>query len=160
MPMRQHGRIFAPARRIGVGFATVGFAASLLLAGAPARAQLFNQLENSLGSGQGVAGALGGLGGGLPSVDQASPLNLAGVLQYCVENSLLSGGSAASVRNSLLSKVTGSGGATTDSQYSAGASGLLQTGQGQNFNLGGGGLMADLKQKVCDLVLQHAQSLL
>ena len=47
-----------------------------------------------------------------------------------------------------------------NSQYTAGAGGLLQTGQSQGFNLGGSGIMGDLAQKVCSLVLQQAKSLL
>ena len=41
--------------------------------------------------------------------------------------------------------------------------GLLETGNGQSFNLGGGdsgGIKAEVTHKVCDMVLQHAKSLL
>ena len=104
---------------------------------------------------------LGGLGGGgLPAVGQASPSNTAGVLQYCIQNKFVGGGGASSVKDSLLSKVTGGGQSTNDSGYKAGSSGLLQTGNGQNYSLGGDGIKAQVTQKVCDQVLQHAKSLL
>ena len=66
-------------------------AAALVLVGmlqlptTPARAQLMDQLKGAVGSGQ-SGGLLGGSGGGLPSVAQASPSNTAGVLQYCMRN--------------------------------------------------------------------------
>ncbi len=160
-----HHQAAAFIRRSTVALAIGGAGAALLPAAA--QAQLLNQLENAVGAGQaggaaqgmGAAqggGALGGLGAALPSVDKASPTNLAGLIQYCIQNNYLGGG-AASVKDSLLGKAPG---AASDSQFKAGSNGLLQTGQGQNFGLGGGGLKAQITQKVCDLVLQHAKSLL
>ncbi len=147
--------------RIAVAFVVAGASGLLLLAGNPVRAQSLDQLKNSLGAGQGAPDSgLGGLGGALPSVDNASPTNLAGLLQYCVRNNYLSGDAASSVKDSLLSKVTGSSRGSTDSGFTAGNNGLLETGQGQNFALGGGGMKAQLTHKVCDLVLQHAKSML
>lgn len=69
---------------------------------ATAHAQLLDQLKGAMGSGQG-GGALA-----VPSVNQASPSNIAGVLQYCVQNNYASGGSATSVKDALVGKVTGS----------------------------------------------------
>lgn len=134
--------------------------AFLPLATAPASAQTLSQLSDVLGAGKSAAGgALGGLGGGIPSVDQASTGNLAGVLEYCVKHKYLGGGDAKSVSSSLLGKATGSG---DDSGYKAGSSGLLETGGGKTFGLGGsgGGIQSQVTDKVCDLVLEHAQSLL
>jgi hypothetical protein len=37
---------------------------------------------------------------------------------------------------------------------------MLQTGNGQGYSLGGTGVKAQVTHKVCDLVLQHAKSLL
>jgi hypothetical protein len=52
---------------------------------APAHAQLMDQLKGAMGTGQG-GGALA-----VPSVNQASPSNIAGgVLQYCVQNNYVS----------------------------------------------------------------------
>jgi hypothetical protein len=126
----------------------------------PAHAQLLNQLKGATGSSQ-SSGMLGVLGGSaLPSVTQASPSNTAGVLQYCVKNNYVNGSSASSVKDSLMSKVTGSGHGTNDSGYQSGSKGVLDTGNGQGFSLGGGGIKAQVTQKVCDQVLQHAKSML
>ena len=119
---------------------------------ATAHAQLLDQLKGAMGSGQG-GGALA-----VPSVNQASPSNIASVLQYCVQNNYVSGGSATSVKDSLVSKVTGSN-HTPDSQFQQGSNGFLDTGNGSNFSLGGG-IKEQLTKKVCDLALSHAKSLL
>ena len=119
---------------------------------APAHAQLMDQLKGAMGMGQG-GGALA-----VPSVNQASPSNIAGVLQYCVRNNYVSGTSASSVKDSLVSKVTGPGRAP-DSQFRQGSSGVLDTGNGSNFSLGGG-IKKQVTKKVCDLALSHAKSLL
>ncbi len=127
-------------------------AAGVLLA-APAGAQLQNQLGNALG-------ALTGGGGGtaLPSVGSASMGNIAGLLEYCVTNNLLGGG-AGGVQQSLLGKLGGAGQAAGNSDYTAGTQGMLQTGGGQGFNLGGD-MMTQLKQQVCTMIMQRAQSFL
>jgi hypothetical protein len=142
----------------------LGFAAlaSLAIPASPASAQLMDQLKGAVGSGQGsgAGGALGGLSGGLPSVSQASPSNTAGVLQYCVRNNLVSGSAASSVKDSVVSKVTGSGQGANDSGFQAGNNGLLQTGNGQSFSLSGSGVKEQVTQKVCGMVLEHAKSLL
>jgi hypothetical protein len=142
--------------------AAVALLALPLIPGTPATAQLMDQLKGAVGAGQGggAGGALGGLTGGLPSVSQASPSNTAGVLQYCVRNNYVSGGAASSVKDSIVSKVTGSGQGANDSGFKAGNSGLLQTGNGQSFSLSGSGAKADVTHKVCDMALQHAKSLL
>ena len=134
-----------------------------LLCAKTAGAQLMDQLKGAVGSGgsgQTGGSALGGLTGGLPAVGQASPGNTAGVLQYCVRNNYVSGSSASSVKDSIVSKVTGSGQGASDSGFKAGNSGVLQTGNGQNFSLSGGGVKDQITHKVCDMVLQHAKSLL
>jgi hypothetical protein len=122
------------------------------IATAPAHAQLMDQLKGAMGTGQG-GGALA-----VPSVNQASPSNIAGVLQYCIQNNYVSGGSATSVKDSLVNKVTGAGRAH-DSQFQQGSNGVLDTGNGSNFSLGGG-IKEQVTKKVCDLALSHAKSLL
>jgi hypothetical protein len=131
------GRVFA-----------VAAIAITALAAPPAQAQLGN-----------LGGLTNSLGGGLPSVTQADPANLAGVLQYCVQNNYLSGGVADTAKDALLAKVPG---AQQSSDFTSGSSGLLQTGNGKDYSLGGlsGDLKSQISHKVCDLVLQHAQSLL
>ncbi len=128
---------------------------ALILAAVPvsmARAQLMDQLKN-------VGGGLlsGALDGGVPSIAQASPGNLAGMLQYCVQNNYMSDGSVSSVKDSLLRTVTGGG---SNSSFQAGSCGLLETGNWQNFSLGGGGLKQEIAQQVCNQVLARAKSLL
>ena len=131
------GRVLAVA-----AIAAVAFTA------ASARAQLGN-----------LGGLTNGLAGGLPSVTQADPANIAGVLQYCVQNNYLSGGVADTAKNAILTKVPG---AQQGSDFTSGSGGLLQTGNGKDYSLSGltGDLKSQISHKVCDLVLQHAQSLL
>jgi hypothetical protein len=63
----------------------------------------------------------------MPSLDQASPSNIAGVLQYCVKNNYL-GGDGETMGSSLVGKLTGSGKASDDKAFKAGSGGLLETG--------------------------------
>ena len=105
-----------------------------------------------LGSG---TGALGGLGGGLPSVSQAGPGNLAGVLGYCIQNNILSSGVAGQTQTALLGQTPG---AAQSSDYAAGSNGLLQTGNDQTYSLSGA--QSQVKQQICNMVLEHAKSLL
>ena len=136
-------------------------AVAALFVAPPARAQLLNQLQSaapsvSVPSAGGALGALGG--GGVPSVGSASPGNLAGVLQYCIQNNDVSGGSASSVQSQLMSKLGGQ--ASSDPGYGAGQGGTLQTGPGGGYSLGGTGIKQEVTRKVCNLVLQRAQSML
>ncbi|MDE8345431.1 MAG: DUF2501 domain-containing protein [Acidocella sp.] len=146
-----------------------GLAALLAIIGAPAaQAQISNMLQGAMGSGAGGTGSLGNLGGlggmSMPSLGAASPTNLAGVLQYCVQNNDLGGGTAGAAetaKQSLLDKFTGaSSSPSSNPSYASGSQGLLSTGNGQSMSLGGGGLKAALTQKICAQVLKHAQSLL
>ncbi len=156
------GQITQRAARLAAGIAMM----TLLPYGfVPAQAQLLDQLKNGAqssqnGGGLTGGGGLGGLGGGLPSVGQASAGNTAGVLQYCVRNNYVDNGAAASAKNSLISKIGGSSQGSQSGDYQAGNKGILNTGGGQTYSLGGGGVKAQVTQKVCGMVLQHAKSLL
>ncbi|MFZ1427771.1 MAG: hypothetical protein WAS21_13465 [Geminicoccaceae bacterium] len=77
----------------------------------------------------GTVGAVTCGGGGIPSVEQASSSNLTGVLEYCLKNKYLGGGSAAA-GSSLLGKLTGSGKASDEGAFKAGSGGMLETGGG------------------------------
>ncbi len=44
--------------------------------------------------------------------------------------------------------------------FKAGSGGMLETGGGDSFSLGGSGLQEKVTEQLCDLVLEHAQSLL
>ena len=130
----------------------------------PAHAQLSNMLQGAMGSGSSSSSGLGSLGNmSVPSVGAASPNNLAGLLQYCVQNNYLGGnnaGAASSVKSSLLSKIDGSStDPTSNPGFTQGSNGVLNTGSNQMI-LGGSGLKAQLTQKVCDQVLSHAKSML
>ena len=142
----------ATMRSIRLGIGALALLMPLALA---AQAQSLKDLSGALGGATGGAGALGTL----PSVDQASPSNIAGVLQYCVKNNYL-GGADKAAGGSLVGKLTGSGHAAKDSGFTSGSKGLLETGGGDSFGLGGDGLQAKITDQVCDLVLKHAQSLL
>ena len=146
-----------------------------LLAAPMAQAQLSGMMQNVMGNGSGsssgsggsgMMSGLGGLGGmSTPSLGGTPPTNLAGVLQYCIQNNYLGGAnsasSASSLKQSLLSKFTGSSATpTSNSNYASGSNGLLNTGNGNSMSLGGSGLKAQLTQKICGAVLQHAKSLL
>ena len=146
-------------RTVAIAIAALSAVALSQLPASPAHAQLLDQLKGAVGSGSGDS-AMGGLAGGVPKVGQASPSNTAGLLQYCVRNNYLSGGGASSVKGSLLGKVTGSGNSRQDSGFQSGNQGVLQTGNGQHFKLGGGGIKQQVTHKICDLVLQHAKSML
>ena len=120
-----------------------------------AQAQSLKDLSGALGGGKSGAGTLGAV----PSLDQASPSNIAGVLQYCVKNNYL-GGADKAAGSSLVGKFTGSGHGSKDSGFTSGSKGLLETGGGETLGLGGDGLQAKITDQVCDMVLKHAQSLL
>jgi hypothetical protein len=145
-------------------------AAASIFALAPlthAGAQMSNMLNNTMNStssGMSMPG-MGSMGSmSLPSVTSASPTNLAGLLQYCVQNNYLGGGSAdaaSSAKESLLSKFTGSSSdPTSNTGFTSGSNGVLDTGNGQSTTLGGSGIKAQVTQKVCSQVLSHAKSIL
>jgi hypothetical protein len=126
MPKLRFSGVLPVVRKSAIGIAAIGVVALLSLPNDPARAQLLDQLKGITGAGHEGSG-LPGLG--LPSVDQASPSNTAGVLQYCMRNNYLSGAGASSAGNSIVSKMTGSGHTADDSGFKAGNSGVLQTGK-------------------------------
>ena len=144
----------------------VALPAAFGLVGTAAHAQPLDSLQNALGRGSsgsagssmgsGLGGKLGGMS--MPSVGSASSGNIAGLLRYCVRNNYLSGSGASSAESGLVGKL--GGGATKSSQFESGDKGVLQTGNGQNVSLGGGGLKAQMTQKVCDQVLKHAKSMI
>jgi hypothetical protein len=113
-----------------------------------------NSLSGMAGSMMGNGGAGGMMGGTLPSLSSASTSNVAGVLSYCVQNNIVQGASA----TSALSALTGQSGVTSSSGYTEGTQGDIQSGNGSMFSLNG--LNEQLKTKACNMVLQHAQSLL
>ncbi|WP_020202950.1 DUF2501 domain-containing protein [Cupriavidus sp. WS] len=138
---------------------------------AAAHAQLGDLLKgatqgNGSGGGSGglggLAGSLGGGGGGIPSLQSlssGSTGNVAGVLEFCVKNNYLGGGSgAASVKDKLLGKLGGA--PASDPGYSEGAKGILSSAEGGKLDLSGGGLKEQITKQVCDKILAQGKSLL
>lgn len=136
-----------------------------------AHAQLGDVLKQVGGSGDsggsagGALGNLGGLGGALTggggsSLMPGSTGNVAGLLQFCIQNNYLGGasGGASSVKDALMGKLGGN--ASSDSGYTSGASGVLDAGNGSKLDLSGGGLKQQVTKQICDKVLTQAKSLL
>jgi hypothetical protein len=128
-----------------------------------AQAQLGNLLNQ--GGNSGSTNALGNLGGAAgsalsgQSVTSGSMGNVAGVLQYCISNNYLSGGSASSVKDSLMGKLPG-GASTSDSGYTSGTKGILNASNGSQLDLSGGGLKEAATKQVCNQILAQAKSML
>lgn len=141
-----------------------GILIAVLLPVGAAQAQLGNLLNQSGGGGSaGGLGSLGGVGSALSgqSLSSGSTGNVAGVLEFCIKNNYLSGNSASSVKDSLMSKLPGgSSSASSDSGYTSGAKGILSSGNGQQLDLSGGGLKEQVTKQVCDKILAQGKSLL
>jgi hypothetical protein len=126
-----------------------------------AHAQLGDMLKQGGSSGSGGLGNLGGMGGALSveSLTTSSTGNVAGVLEFCIKNNYLSGNSASSVKNSLMSKLP-SGSSASDEDYSDGSKGILKSSNGKPLNLSGGGLKEQVTKQICDKILAQGKSLL
>jgi hypothetical protein len=133
-------------------------------------AQLGNLLnQGTNGSSPGLGGLTGGtssggvgnLGSALSggSVTSSNSSNVAGVLQFCIKNNYLGGDSASSVKDSLTSKLPG-GASNSNSSYTDGANGILDTGSGQKLSLGGDGVKQQLTKQICDKILDQGKSML
>ena len=151
-------------------------ASGILLAGsAQASNNLLGQLQQAANEGlngtgkntnsTGTTSSLTSLlSGGDSALTSTSANNVAGVLQYCVKNNVLSKASTENVKDQLLSKLgiqTASGAESQD--YQQGLGGLLKTGKDQSVDLNnlGSGLTQvkeKVKTKACDVVLKQAKS--
>lgn len=146
--------------------ASAGILVATLFQATGAQAQLGDLLDKAkgaAGSGANSGGAspLGDLGGALSgqSMTAGSTGNVAGILTFCIKNNYLKGNAASGVKDALMGKLGGSP-AKSDSGYSDGARGVLNSAGGGKVDLGGGGLKAEVTRKVCDTVLSQAKSLL
>ena len=139
-----------------VGMLIVGF-----LPFSVAQAQLGDMLKQGGSTGSGGLGNLGGMGGALSgeSLTSSSTGNVAGVLEYCIKNNYLSGSSASSVKNSLMSKLP-EGTSSSDKNYSDGSRGILNSSNGKSLDLSGGGLKEQVTKQICDKILAQGKSLL
>jgi hypothetical protein len=137
-----------------------GILAASVLCAPLAHAQLGNLLNQGKSSsgGSGLS-SLGGMGSGLSmdSLTSSGTGNVAGVLQFCVKNNYL-GGDASSVKDGLMSKLGGS--ASSDSGYTDGSKGILDSGNGKKVDLSGGGLKEQLTKQICDKILAQGKSML
>lgn len=117
---------------------------------------LASGLGNKLGAG-GVGGSSALSAAGL--VGSGSASNAAGVITYCMKNNYLSADKAAQVKGQLLGKMgLGAQEEPRDEGYASGLSGMIAGSDGKSLNLDK--VKGDLKEKVCDYVLDNAQSLL
>ena len=134
-----------------------GMSIAALLSISAAHAQLGDLLKKEESSASsGGLGNLGGLGGA--SITSGSASNVAGLLEFCIKNNYLGGNQAASVKDSLMSKLQGGSSASSDSGYSSGAKGILSSSDGSQLDLGG--MKKQLTKKICDKVLDQGKSLL
>jgi hypothetical protein len=124
-------------------------------------AQVGDLLKQGTGSGSSSAlGGLGGLGDAVSgqSMTSGSAGNVAGLLEFCINNNYLSADKAASVKNSLMGKLPG--GSSSDSGYKSGSKGILSSSDGGQLDLSGGGLKKQVTKQICDQVLDQGKSLL
>ncbi|WP_186157510.1 DUF2501 domain-containing protein [Burkholderia gladioli] len=143
-----------------------GILIGLSLTATGADAQLGDMLKQAGGSATqnsgGLAGNLGGLGGALggggSSLMPSSLGNVAGALQFCIQNQYLGSGGASSVKDQLLGKLGGN--PQSDSGFTSGSNGILDGGNGKTLDLSGGGLKQQLTKQICDKVLTQAKSML
>jgi hypothetical protein len=111
----------------------------------------------------GLLGQLGGLLGGggtagaLPQIGAIGAGNAAGLLGYCVKNRLLGTGGTTGAA-SVLGRLTGQRDVQSQPGYAAGQAGQVQAPNGQALSLGA--LRGQVKNQVCNLVLNRAKAFL
>ncbi len=122
-----------------------------------------NQLsQNSAQSGSGLSlsSLTHLLNGGNQALSANNMNNAAGILQYCTQQKLVSSSGTAGIKEKLFDKL-GLSNAQQQKQpaeFQQGLSGLLNTGKGEQLNLGALGqspLAEKVKTKACDLVLKQ-----
>lgn len=124
------------------------------------------ELSKSGGStssgGMSLSSLSGLLNGGDKALSSSSMTNAAGILQYCVQNNVLSANGTEAVKEQLLNKLGITSTANANSEdYQQGLGGLLLTGKGNTLDLNSLGtsqITEKVKQKACDLVLKQGMS--
>ena len=117
---------------------------------------ILNQFGSGAAQSSGTpAAGLGAIGGGTALVP-GSLGNVVGLLKYCIENNYL-GGNAKSVQSTLMGKLGDN--PASNPGYASGLVGILDAGNGQTMNLGGGAAQP-LSQQICTRVLAQAKSFL
>lgn len=151
--------------------ALVGGLLALLLPFAAAYAQPGDLLKGTDSNTLPGGNALGSVGNPMPgqAPSTGNINNIAGVLEYCLQNEYLSGDDAASIEDSLKAKLSGTPPSTNapdpdspylDGAYADGVKGILHGKDGKPINLAGKGLKAAATRQVCDTVLSTAKSML
>ncbi|ATM75133.1 hypothetical protein CRN79_04400 [Serratia fonticola] len=124
------------------------------------------ELSKSGGStsngGMSLSSLSGLLNGGDNALSSSSMTNAAGILQYCVQNNVLSANGTEAVKDQLLNKLGITSTANANSEdYQQGLGGLLNTSKGNTLDLNSLGtsqITEKVKQKACDLVLKQGMS--
>ncbi|MBL5903554.1 DUF2501 domain-containing protein [Serratia fonticola] len=124
------------------------------------------ELSKSGGStsngGMSLSSLSGLLNGGDKALSSSSMTNAAGILQYCVQNNVLSANGTEAVKDQLLNKLGITSTANANSEdYQQGLGGLLNTGKGNTLDLNSldtSQITEKVKQKACDLVLKQGMS--
>ncbi|MEX2976993.1 DUF2501 domain-containing protein [Serratia fonticola] len=124
------------------------------------------ELSKSGGStsngGMSLSSLSGLLNGGDKALSSSSMTNASGILQYCVQNNVLSANGTEAVKDQLLNKLGITSTANANSEdYQQGLGGLLNTGKGNTLDLNSLGtsqITEKVKQKACDLVLKQGMS--
>lgn len=132
--------------------AALGCAALMAAAATPALALDLGDLK----------GVMGGGSSGTSAMQSGNLGNATGILEFCLKNKYLSGNSASSLKDQLMSKLGSTTGqpAQNDPSYKTGEKGVLQTGSGSSVDLTGGGAKAALTKQACDAILDQAKSFL
>lgn len=136
--------------------------ATLTLAGGAAQAQSMPSVGGQSSNQSGMMGnamsqwssSSNMLNGIVPGMSSTSTGNVAGILNYCVQQNVVNSTTA----TDTLGKLQGQSGVTSSSEYTAGQKGVLETANGKQFSLASA--KTAVKQKVCNMVLQRAQNLL
>ncbi|MDG6094603.1 DUF2501 domain-containing protein [Acetobacter sp. AN02] len=116
-----------------------------------------NSLTNST---SGLTSGLSGLTNGLnlSSLASANSGNVSGVLNYCIQNNMLSGAQGNTATSTLGSLTQQSQISPSNQSYVLGQQGILQTGTGNQVSLSS--LDQSARQRLCSLILNKAQSFL
>jgi hypothetical protein len=140
----------------------IALSAVFLLAGV-AQAGLLDSVDKALGSSanKNTASDSGSLLDSLaiPSLQSAGPANVTGVLQYCINNNYLGGGSTG-ITGKLTSLLGGQEKTAASPDYQSGLKGILGGNSGEQLDLGSGDLKGKIVESVCDKVLEYGKSLL
>lgn len=145
------------------GGAALVLAASIILGGGLAMAQGLPGFGGSSNNGGGAASPLGQMIGNqagalvdraLPDVSGLALPNTTGLLGYCLKNQLLKQSGA----SSLLGQLSGRNDVQSSNGFRLGEQGRIETANGAVYSLEG--LKDSLKSKMCDMVFDHAKSLM